>query len=107
KRHVHREHQVQIGGRMQEGRVNAGEGAATGEDVGDYKSEVRESLRIAHDGGIAASLGQCSEGAVQQGLPVEIQEGFVGTHTGAFASCDHKAHTRYFTLLVHANIRRA
>src|ERR1019366_10488271 len=57
KRHVHREHQVQIGGRMQQGGMNGGEGGATGKDIGDHGSKVRESLGIADNGGIAASLG--------------------------------------------------
>ena len=86
KRHVDGQQQVQLGGRMQERRVNAGEGAATREDIGDDWPVAGEGFGIADDGDVAAGCAQCGERTVKEGLAAKIQESFIGAHAGAFAS---------------------
>ena len=91
--------------------MNAGEGTASGKNVGHHcsifcgsrlcgsrlcRSVFRELDRVADDGHAVADRAQRSERAIQKCLAAKIQEGFVGAHTGTLASGQQKRHARQF-----------
>ena len=102
--HVHGEHQVQLGFGMHERGVNAGEGTASGKNVGhDWSIFSGSILRrfvlrkpggVADDRHLAADRGHDGERAVQECLAAKIQKGFILTHARTLASGEEKTHAR-------------
>src|ERR1039458_9652818 len=76
---------------MHERGVNAGEGAASGKNVGHDgsifgRSVLRKLVRVADDRHLAADRAHHGERAIQECLAAEIQKGFIRTHARTLAS---------------------
>src|ERR1019366_9112029 len=83
--------------------VNAGEGTASGKNVGHHWSIFGRSVfckpaGVANDGHAVADHTRHGERALQQSLAVKIQKGFIciGPHAGTLAPSEDKAHARTF-----------
>ena len=80
------EDEVGVGGGVCEGGVDSAEGAAGEVDVGDNWGKRGKLFGVTYDFYIWSDGAGEVESTGEQGAALEIQEGFIRAHSGAFAS---------------------
>ena len=94
KRHIHRQHQIQLRRRSLQRRMDSPQRPAPAKYIFHYRSERRKLVGISYNSYIVGNRAGYLQSPRQQRAAVEFHKGFVRTHARTFAARENKSRQR-------------